>query len=109
MTKKNLKLVDTEKPDLYREIFPYTKFPKVVFDDNTVPYDLPGDTWMSAQVMSNWQKMLVLAVFLFLPATEANIVDKLPEDTEIASGIMETAEKVISYHLEATVPRSEIT
>jgi len=35
-------------------------------------------------------------------------VAELPENTEIASGIMEAAEKIISYHLEATVSGSEI-
>ena len=35
-------------------------------------------------------------------------VAELPEDTEIASGIMEAAGKIISYHLEATVSGSEI-
>jgi hypothetical protein len=29
MARKNLKLVDTEAPNLYREIFPYSEFPKV--------------------------------------------------------------------------------
>ena len=35
-------------------------------------------------------------------------VAELPEDTEIASGIMEAAEKIISHHLEATASGSEI-
>ena len=36
-------------------------------------------------------------------------VDELPEDTEIVSGIMEAAEKIISYYLDTKVLRSEIT
>jgi len=36
-------------------------------------------------------------------------VAELPEDTEIASGIMGAAEKIISYRLEATASGSEIT
>lgn len=36
-------------------------------------------------------------------------VDELPEDTEVVSGIMEAAEKIISYHLDTMLSRSEIT
>ena len=36
-------------------------------------------------------------------------VAELPEDTEIASGIMKAAERIISYHIGATVSRSGIT
>ena len=56
MAIKNFKLVDAEKPNLYREIFPYTEFPKVVFDDNTVPYDLPEDIWITDTTFRDGQQ-----------------------------------------------------
>ena len=36
-------------------------------------------------------------------------LDELPEDTKIVPGVMEAAETIILYRLEATVSRSEIT
>ena len=41
MAQKEIKLVDVEKPNLYRDIFPYSEFPQVTFDDQDVPYDIP--------------------------------------------------------------------
>ncbi|UCE99582.1 MAG: 2-isopropylmalate synthase [Planctomycetota bacterium] len=47
MAKKSPKLVDVEKPNLYREMFPYTKFPAIVFDNKEVPYDIPQQIWIT--------------------------------------------------------------
>ncbi len=47
MAKKNPKLVNVDKPNLYREIFPYTEFPKVVFDNKEAAYDIPEDIWIT--------------------------------------------------------------
>jgi len=47
MAKKNPKLVDVREPNLYRETFPYTEFPKVVFDNQTVDYDIPEKIWIT--------------------------------------------------------------
>ena len=41
MVNKNSKLVDIGKPNLYRETFPYTEFPAVIFDDHRIDYDFP--------------------------------------------------------------------
>jgi len=42
MAKERPKLVDVEKANLFRDIFPYTEFPRVVFDEQSVEYDIPG-------------------------------------------------------------------
>jgi len=47
MVDKNPKLVDVEKPNLYRQMFPYTEFPKVIFDNQRVEYDIPDKIWIT--------------------------------------------------------------
>ena len=56
MAKNIPELVQTDRPNLYRDVFPYTKFPKVVFDDNTVPYDLPEDIWITDTTFRDGQQ-----------------------------------------------------
>jgi len=56
MTKKTPKFVDTEKPNLYREIFPYTAFPKVVFDNEKVEYDIPEEIWITDTTFRDGQQ-----------------------------------------------------
>jgi len=47
MAKRKPKLVDVRKPNLYREMFPYTEFPKVIFDNKTVEYEILEDIWIT--------------------------------------------------------------
>jgi isopropylmalate/homocitrate/citramalate synthase len=56
MANKNLKLVDIGKPNLYRETFPYTEFPSVVFDNQTVEYDLPDKIWITDTTFRDGQQ-----------------------------------------------------
>jgi len=56
MAEKNLKLVDAGKPNLYRETFPYTEFPKVIFDNKTVPYDIPDKIWITDTTFRDGQQ-----------------------------------------------------
>jgi isopropylmalate/homocitrate/citramalate synthase len=56
MTDKKLELVDVEKPNLYREIFPYTELPKVVFDNETVEYDIPEKIWITDTTFRDGQQ-----------------------------------------------------
>jgi isopropylmalate/homocitrate/citramalate synthase len=56
MAEKNFKLVDTGKPNLYRETFPYTEFPKVIFDNKTVPYDIPDKIWITDTTFRDGQQ-----------------------------------------------------
>ena len=56
MVNKTPKLVDVEKPNLYREAFPYTEFPKVIFDDQKVEYDIPEDIWITDTTFRDGQQ-----------------------------------------------------
>ncbi len=56
MANKKIKLQDVKKPNLYREIFPYTEFPKVTFDNNTVDYELPEKIWITDTTFRDGQQ-----------------------------------------------------
>jgi isopropylmalate/homocitrate/citramalate synthase len=56
MVKKKYELVDIREPNLYRETFPYTEFPKVRFDDQTVPYNLPERIWITDTTFRDGQQ-----------------------------------------------------
>jgi len=56
MVDKNPKLVDVEKPNLYRQIFPYTEFPKVIFDNQRVEYDIPDKIWITDTTFRDGQQ-----------------------------------------------------
>ena len=56
MANKNPKLVDPGKPDLYREMFPYTKFPLVVFDGQQVEYEIPEKIWITDTTFRDGQQ-----------------------------------------------------
>ncbi len=56
MAKKRPKLVDVTKPNLYRETFPYAEFPKVVFDDQVVGYDMPESIWITDTTFRDGQQ-----------------------------------------------------
>ncbi len=56
MANKNLKLVNVEKPNLYRQTFPYTEFPQVVFDNREVKYDIPEEIWITDTTFRDGQQ-----------------------------------------------------
>jgi isopropylmalate/homocitrate/citramalate synthase len=56
MTRTILKLMDVDRPNLHRETFPYTEFPKVVFDDRTVDYDIPDEIWITDTTFRDGQQ-----------------------------------------------------
>ena len=56
MKNENTKAINVNKPNFYREVFPYTEFPKVVFDDKTVSYDLPKDIWITDTTFRDGQQ-----------------------------------------------------
>jgi isopropylmalate/homocitrate/citramalate synthase len=56
MTRKDLRVVDVDKPNLYRHIFPYTEFPKVVFDSEVVPCEIPADIWITDTTFRDGQQ-----------------------------------------------------
>jgi len=56
MKEENPKLADVGKPNLYREVFPYTEFPKVVFDNEKVEYDTPEQIWITDTTFRDGQQ-----------------------------------------------------
>jgi isopropylmalate/homocitrate/citramalate synthase len=56
MVNKNPKLVDVGRPNLYREMFPYTEFPKLTFDNQTVEYDIPNEIWITDTTFRDGQQ-----------------------------------------------------
>ncbi|MHC4095385.1 MAG: 2-isopropylmalate synthase [Planctomycetota bacterium] len=56
MANKKPKLVDVEKPNLYRGIFPYSEFPRVIFDDQNVEYDIPEKIWITDTTFRDGQQ-----------------------------------------------------
>ena len=56
MTKKDSSFVDVDKPNLYRDIFPYTRFPLVEFDNKSVEYDIPEQIWITDTTFRDGQQ-----------------------------------------------------
>ena len=56
MVDKNPALVDVAKPNLYRDTFPYTEFPKVIFDNQTVEYNIPDKIWITDTTFRDGQQ-----------------------------------------------------
>jgi isopropylmalate/homocitrate/citramalate synthase len=56
MAKRNLELIDVEKPNLYREVFPYTEFPRVMFDNQKVECDIPDKIWITDTTFRDGQQ-----------------------------------------------------
>jgi isopropylmalate/homocitrate/citramalate synthase len=56
MAIKNPKLVDVGRPNLYREVFPYTEFPRVIFDKQPVNRDIPNEIWITDTTFRDGQQ-----------------------------------------------------
>jgi isopropylmalate/homocitrate/citramalate synthase len=56
MANKNIKLVDVGKPNLYRETFPYSEFPRVIFDKKKVDYEIPENIWITDTTFRDGQQ-----------------------------------------------------
>jgi isopropylmalate/homocitrate/citramalate synthase len=56
MAGKNPKLDDVAKPNLYRETFPYTEFPRVIFDKKKVEYEIPENIWITDTTFRDGQQ-----------------------------------------------------
>ena len=56
MEEKNYSLADVERPNLFREVFPYTEFPKVSFDGSPVPMEVPEDIWITDTTFRDGQQ-----------------------------------------------------
>jgi len=56
MADNTFELVDVDRPNLYRDVFPYTEFPKAMFDEQQVAYELPDDIWITDTTFRDGQQ-----------------------------------------------------
>jgi isopropylmalate/homocitrate/citramalate synthase len=56
MTDVNVRLIDADEPNLYRETFPYSEFPRVTFDSARVEYEIPDDIWITDTTFRDGQQ-----------------------------------------------------
>ena len=49
-------LQDVEKPNLYREIYPYDEIPKVAFNHRRVPFNMPAEIWITDTTFRDGQQ-----------------------------------------------------
>ncbi|RKY07616.1 MAG: 2-isopropylmalate synthase [Planctomycetota bacterium] len=56
MTDKRYNLDDVQRPNLYREVFPYTEFPRIIFDDVGVKRDTPDEIWITDTTFRDGQQ-----------------------------------------------------
>lgn len=53
---QNLPLQDVDRPNLYRDVFPYTEFPKTVFEAATVPMEIPEKIFITDTTFRDGQQ-----------------------------------------------------
>lgn len=54
--RKRYELKEVEEPNLYRDIYPYSQVPKIIFDDKEVPRNLPQDFWITCTTFRDGQQ-----------------------------------------------------
>ncbi|RKY11129.1 MAG: 2-isopropylmalate synthase [Planctomycetota bacterium] len=56
MTNEDVRLDDVQRPNLYRQTFPYSEFPKVSFDGKIVPFEIPLNIWITDTTFRDGQQ-----------------------------------------------------
>ena len=49
-------LVDVDKPNVFRNLFPYDEIPKIAFNDRIVPHNMPKDIWITDTTFRDGQQ-----------------------------------------------------
>ena len=49
-------LVDVEKPNIFRNLFPYEEIPKIAFNDRIVPHHMPDEIWITDTTFRDGQQ-----------------------------------------------------
>lgn len=49
-------LVDTDIPNVYRNLFPYDEVPKIAFNNRVVPHNMPEDIWITDTTFRDGQQ-----------------------------------------------------
>ena len=73
MDLKTIQLQDVDQPNLYRDVFPYSTFPKMEIEEATVPLDIPEKVWITdttfrdgQQARAPYSPEQILKIFDFL-------------------------------------------
>lgn len=53
---KNIQLQDIDRPNLYRDIFPYTEFPRVTFEEQVTEMEIPEKVWITDTTFRDGQQ-----------------------------------------------------
>ncbi len=56
MINQEYQLQDVERPNLYRDTYPYTEFPRVEFEEQSVPMEIPEDFWITDTTFRDGQQ-----------------------------------------------------
>ena len=56
MDLKSIQLQDVQQPQLYRDVFPYSEFPKMEFEEQTVPMEIPEKVWITDTTFRDGQQ-----------------------------------------------------
>ena len=77
-------LVDTDKPNVFRNLFPYEEVPKIAFNDRIVPHEMPEDIWITDTTFRDGQQSRTPFVGKNFNVTRAGIhADGLLKNEEI--------------------------
>ncbi len=49
-------LVDVDKPNVFRNLFPYDEVPKIAFNDRIVPHNMPKEIWITDTTFRDGQQ-----------------------------------------------------
>ena len=49
-------MVDVDKPNVYRNLFPYSEVPKIAFNDRIVPHNMPENIWITDTTFRDGQQ-----------------------------------------------------
>lgn len=49
-------LVDVDKPNVFRNLFPYDEVPKIAFNERIVPHNMPKDIWITDTTFRDGQQ-----------------------------------------------------
>lgn len=54
--KKRYELKDVGEPQLFRDMFPYSEVPKIIFEDRSVSMNIPDDIWITCTTFRDGQQ-----------------------------------------------------
>ncbi|MGK0467898.1 2-isopropylmalate synthase [Clostridium sp.] len=77
--KSNLQVKNEEQPNLFKDIFPYSEIPKIVFGNEQIPMFVPEDIWITdttfrdgQQAMDTYSEAQIVKIFDYLHELDNN-------------------------------------